>query len=100
MDHDFTELKLLFLLSMSNILSNHRNILVITVAVATTIRVTVLVIVVQRADSGCLADTTVPHCAGLVVFVAEVEWLEEQKHRHTGQCKQQQDNLHKGLTGV
>ena len=78
-DHDFTELKLLVVFAVANVLGNHGNAVVVISVAITSIGMTVLIVVVECADSRVLANAAVAHCAGLVVLVAEVERLEEEQ---------------------
>jgi hypothetical protein len=79
-DHDFTEFKLLVLFAVADVLGDHGNaIVVIAEAFASAVHGTALlvIVVIQCADAVGLADSTVTHCASLVVLVAKPERLQE-----------------------
>jgi hypothetical protein len=79
-NHDFTELKLLVLFAVSNVLRNHGDtVVVIAKALAPTVRMAsfLIIVVIKRTDASALADATVAHSASLIVLVAEVKRLEE-----------------------
>jgi hypothetical protein len=101
-DHDFAELKLLVVLAMAEILSNHGNaVVIISEAFASAVHgTTILVIIVKRTDTLALADTTVSESASLVVLVPKVERLEEEEDWHAYERREEKDNLKCGLAGI
>ncbi len=81
MDHDLAKLEL-FMLLIIKVLRDHSNALVIASNAAAAISMTVLVVIVaiQGANPGSLADTTISLSPRAVVFLTEPEGLQEQEN--------------------
>ena len=90
-DHDLAKIEFLVLLTMTNVLCDHCNaIVIVSETLASTVGVAVGVfIVIKSADTGRLANAAVSKSLSPVVLPTEVERLQEQKNGNADKSHQQ-----------
>ena len=79
-DHDLTELKF-FVFFVVEVLGDHSNAFVLATDAGTPVRVALVLVLIQGANSGPLSYATVAVGSGSVVVSPEHEGLEEQEDR-------------------
>lgn len=100
-NHYFRKLKFLVFL-FADILGDHGGGFVVgSHTVTTTVeKLPVLVIRVKRIDSRVFSDPTIPFSADLVIFVPQVQWLQQEKNGDTDSCTEYKRDLNELLARI
>lgn len=93
MNHNLTKLKLLTMLTMTMITTDILGEHIDTLSLRPDAVVSILIIIIQRANSAALTDASVALGAGTVVLPSEVERLEEEQDWYLDNSEQDEEDL-------
>lgn len=100
MDHDFREFKFFVFAIVADILCDNRGTGFALADAGASITIhtgVILILVIERADSGGLANTSVAHSASSVVLPTKVKGLEEKHYGHAAEGGEDEDDLNGAL---